>query len=98
MLARTFSARAQTETPLLAPSPTRVALDKILPKFEAKTGHKVKVTYSGARTTTQRVAHGDPMDVSLIVAPVNGAITSGTVVPSSMVTIASYQVAFAVPN
>jgi molybdate transport system substrate-binding protein len=91
-------AYAQSEITLLAPNPTRVALDKILPKFEAKSGKKVKVTYLGARTTTQRVAHGDPLDVSLIVAPVNGAITSGTVVPSSMVTVASYQVAVAVPN
>ena len=94
----TAGAYAQTEITLLAPNPTRVALDKILPKFEAKTGKKVKPTYGGARTTTQRVAHGDPLDVSLIVAPVNGAITSGTVVPSSMVTVASYQVAVAVPN
>ena len=98
MLGGAFSARAQNEITLLTPSPTRVALDKILPKFEAKTGHKVKVTYSGARTTTQRVAHGESMDVSLVVAPVNGAITSGAVVPSSMVTVASYQIAFAVPN
>jgi molybdate transport system substrate-binding protein len=92
------NARAQGEITLLAPNPTRVALDKVLPKFEAKTGHKVKATYGGARTTTQRVAHGDPLDVSLVVAPVNGAITSGTVVPGSMVTVASYQTAVAVPN
>ena len=98
ILGNTFRARAQNEITLLAPNPTRVAVDKILPKFQAKTGHKVTVTYGGARTTTQRVAHGDPLDVSLIVAPVNGAITSGTVVPGSMVTVASYQVAVAVPN
>jgi molybdate transport system substrate-binding protein len=91
-------ARAQSEITLLAPNPTRVALEKILPKFEAKTGRKVKVTYGGARTTTQKVAHGDPLDVSLIVAPVTGALRSGAVVPSSMTLVASYQTGVAVPN
>jgi molybdate transport system substrate-binding protein len=92
------TAGAQTEITLLAPSPTRVALQKILPAFEKKTGYKVKVTYSGARTTTQRVAHGDPLDVSLVVAPVTGALTSGAVVPSSMTLVASYQTAVAIPK
>ena len=92
------SARAQSEITLLAPSPTRVTLDKILSNFQAKTGYKVKVTYSGARTTTQRVAHGDPLDVSLVVAPVTGALTSGTVIPGSMTLVASYLTAVAVPK
>ena len=91
-------AGAQTEITLLAPNPTRVALEKIIPKFEAQTGNKVKVTYGGARTTTQRVSHGDPLDVSLIVAPVEGAVVSGVVVPSSRTLVASYQIAVAVPN
>jgi len=93
-----FGARAQTGITLLAPNPTRVALDKILPNFQAKTGYKVRVTYGGARTTTQKVAHGEPLDVSLVVAPVTGALTSGTVVPGSMTLVASYQTAVAVPK
>jgi molybdate transport system substrate-binding protein len=92
------SALAQSEITLLAPIPTRVALDKILPNFQSKTGYKVKATYGGARTTTQRVAHGDALDVSLVVAPVNGAITSGVVIPGSMTVVASYQIAVAVPK
>src|SRR2546430_5172324 len=87
------SARAQSEITLLAPSPTRRPLDKIVSNFQAKTVHKVKVTYSGARTTTQAVAKGDPLDVSLIVAPVTGALTSGAVIASSMTVVASYQTA-----
>jgi molybdate transport system substrate-binding protein len=90
--------RAQSEITLLAPNPTRVALEKIVSNFQAKTGYKVKVTYGGARTTTQRVAHGDPLDVSVVVAPVTGALTSGTVIPSSMTLVASYQTAVAVPK
>ena len=89
---------AQTEITLLAPNPTRVALEKIIPKFEAQSGNKVKVTYGGARTTTQRVSHGDPLDVSLIVAPVEGAVVSGAVDPSSRTLVASYQIAVAVPK
>lgn len=92
------SARAQSEITLLAPSPTRRPLDKILSNFQAKTVYKVKVTYSGARTTTQSVAKGEAMDVSLVVAPVTGALTSGAVIPSSMTLVASYQTAVLVPK
>jgi molybdate transport system substrate-binding protein len=60
--------------------------------------YKVKVTYSGARTTTQSVAKGEAMDVSLVVAPVTGALTSGAVIPSSMTLVASYQTAVLVPK
>ncbi len=92
------NARSQGEITLLAPNPTRVAIDKILQKFEAKSGYKVKVAYGGARTTTQRVAKGEALDVSLIVAPVTGAMVSGAVVPSSMTLVASYLTAVAVPK
>ena len=93
-----LSAWGQNEITLLAPNPTRRPLEKIISNFQAKTTHKVKVTYGGARTTTQRVAHGEPLDVSLVVAPVTGALTSGTVVPGSMTLVASYQTAVAVPK
>ena len=93
-----LSAWGQSEITLLAPNPTRRPLEKILSNFQAKTTYKVKVTYGGARTTTQRVAHGEPLDVSLVVAPVTGALTSGTVVPSSMTVVASYQTAVAIPK
>jgi len=92
------SARAQSEITLLAPSPTRRPLDRILSNFQAKTAQKVRVTYSGARTTTQAVAKGEPLDVSLIVAPVTGALTSGAVIASSMTVVASYQTAVVVPK
>jgi molybdate transport system substrate-binding protein len=89
---------AQAEITLLAPSPTRKPMDRILQNFQTKTGQKVKVTYSGARTTTQSVAKGDAMDVSLVVAPVTGALTSGAVIPGSMTLVASYQTAVLVPK
>ena len=91
-----MSARAQGEITLLAPGPTRRTLEKIVPAFEAKTGHKVKVTYGTGRTSTQAVAKGEPLDVSLIVAPITGALTSGSVIPSSETLVASYYTAIAV--
>jgi molybdate transport system substrate-binding protein len=90
------TARAQSEITLLAPGPTRRTLEKIIPQFEAKTGHKVKVTYATGRTSTQTVAKGEPLDVSLIVAPITGALTSGSVVVSSETLVASYYTAIAV--
>jgi molybdate transport system substrate-binding protein len=90
------TAHAQSEITLLAPGPTRRTLEKILPQFEAKTGHKVKATYATGRTSTQAVAKGEPLDVSLIVAPVTGALTSGSVVPGSETLVASYYTAIAV--
>jgi len=92
------SASAQSAITVLAPSPTRRPLDRILSNFQTKTGHEVKVTYSGARTTTQAVAKGEPLDVSLIVAPITGALTSGAVIASSMTVVASYQTAVVVPK
>ena len=91
-------ALAQSEITLLAPASSRRALDKILPNLEAKTGYKVKVTYGRARNSTQSVAKGEAMDVSIVVAPVTGALTSGAVVPSSMTLVASYLTAVAVPK
>jgi len=91
-------ARAQGEITLLAPSPSRRPLDKIIQNFQAKSGQKVKVTYSGARTTTQSGAKGEVLDVSLVVAPVTGVLTSGAVIPESMTLVASYQTAFLVPK
>jgi len=98
LFAGAVTAQAQSEITLLAPSPTRRPLDRILANFQAKSGQKVKVTYSGARTTTQMVAKGDALDVSLVVAPVTGAVTSGAVIPSSMTLVASYQTAVVVPK
>src|SRR5947199_390962 len=41
------TAHAQSEITLLAPGPMRTPLDKIVANFQAKTNHKVKVTYGG---------------------------------------------------
>src|SRR5580692_1237648 len=66
------SARAQSEITLLAISPMRPPTQKIVDSFQAKTGHKVKVTYGSSSETRRTVAKGQPLDVSLIIAPFPG--------------------------
>ena len=92
------SARAQSEITLLAPGPMRTPLDKIVANFETKTGNKVKVTYGSGLSTRESVAKGEPLDVSLVVAPFPGALASGNVIPGSATTVASFLMAVAVPK
>lgn len=92
------SVHAQSEVTLLAPRPMQPTIDKIVANFQSKTGPKTKVTYQSARVTRQSVAKGEPLDVSLIVAPFPGAIASGTIIPSSATPVASFLTALAVPK
>lgn len=93
-----IDARGQGEITLLAVGPMRAPTQKIVANFEAKTGHKVKVTYGNGLETRQMVAKGQPLDVSLVIAPFPGAIASGTIIPSSATTVASILTAVAVPK
>jgi len=86
------SAQAQDEVTLLVPGPARVALDKLLPAFESKTGHKVKVTYGTSLGTKEQVARGEAFDVPVMRAPYQEALASGNVVVNSATTIASFVV------
>jgi ABC-type molybdate transport system substrate-binding protein len=62
-------ANAQSEITLLAVGPMRAPTQKIVDNFEAKTGHKVKVTYGNGAETRKMVAQGKPLDVNLLIAP-----------------------------
>jgi molybdate transport system substrate-binding protein len=92
------SARAQSEITLLAVGPMRAPTQKIVANFEAKTGYKVKATYVNGVASRQTVAKGQPLDVSLLVAPFPGAIASGTIIPSSATPVASILTAVGVPK
>jgi molybdate transport system substrate-binding protein len=91
-------ARAQGEITLLAVGPMRAPTQKIVDSFQAKTGYKVKVTYGNGSETRQMVAKGQPLDVSLVIAPFPGAIASGTIDPASGVTVASILTGIGVPK
>src|ERR1700680_4447630 len=91
-------ARAQSEITLLAVGPMRAPTQKIVANFEAKTGYKVKVTYGNGADTRRMVAKGQPLDVSLIVAPFPGALASGTIDPNSATPVTSILTAVGVPK
>src|SRR5437016_2223959 len=92
------SARAQTEITVLDVGTMRATTQKIVANFEAKTGHKVKVTYGNGVETRRMVAKGQGLDVSLIIAPFPGAIASGTIIPESATRIANILTAVGVPK
>jgi molybdate transport system substrate-binding protein len=92
------SARAQNEITLLAVGPMRAPTQKIIANFEAKTGRKVKVTFGNGVDTRRMVAKGQALDVSLVIAPFPGAITSGAIDPTSATTIVSILTAVGVPK
>jgi molybdate transport system substrate-binding protein len=92
VLGNTPSAHAQDEVTLLVPGPTKLALDKLIPAFESKTGYKVKVTYGRSLGTRDQVAQGEPFDVPVMRAPYDAALASGNIIASSATTIASFQV------
>jgi molybdate transport system substrate-binding protein len=91
-------ARAQSEITLLASGTMRAPTEKILANFQAKTSYKVKVTYVNGVATRQTVAKGQPLDVSLIIAPFPGAIASGSIIPGSATPVASILTAVGVPK
>src|SRR5436190_14729471 len=88
----------QREITLLAVGPMRAPTAKIVAGFEAKTGHKVNVTYGNGAETRRTVAKGQGLDVSLIIAPFPGAIASGTIVPGSATVVANILTAVGVPK
>jgi len=94
----TGRAQAQTEVTLLAVGPMRAPTQKIVADFEAKTGNKVKVTYGNGVETRRMVAKGQPLDVSIIIAPFPGALTSGAILLNSATPIASILTAIGVPK
>jgi len=91
-------AQGQGEVTLLAVGPMRAPTQRILAGFEAKTGRKVKVTYGNGVETRRTVAKGQPLDVSIIIAPFPGALTSGSIVLDSATPIASILTAVGVPK
>src|SRR5437870_8309413 len=96
--ATAFTAQAQSEITLLAPGPMRTPLDKIVANFQAQRTYKVKVTYGTGLSTRQSIAKGEPLDVTLAVAPFYGAIASGSVDPKSATPVTSFLMAVAVPK
>jgi len=98
LLGISVNARGQSEITLLAPGPMRRPIDQIILNFQAKTNYKVKVTYGTGLSTRQSVAKGEPLDVTLMVAPFPGAMASGSIIPGSATPVTSFLMAVAVPK
>ena len=91
-------AQGQGDITLLAVGPMRAPTQKIVDAFQAKTGRTVKVTYGNGVETRRTVAKGQPLDVSLIIAPFPGALTSGSIVLESATPINTILTAIGVPK
>jgi molybdate transport system substrate-binding protein len=95
MLLAPSSARAD-EVSLVAPGGIRTAIEKMVPDFEKKTGHKVKATFGSGGGTKEQVVRGEPFDVPIVQPPYPEVLASGHVVLSTETPLATVAVAVAV--
>jgi len=98
ILGGSFAAHAQTETTLIAPGGIRAPLEELIPRYEKKTGQKVKATYGSGGGTRKQVLNGEAFDVPVIQLPDADVRASGQVVPDSARPLASVAVGLAVAH
>ena len=85
------------EVLLIAPGSIRTALEEqLIPKFERKTGYKVKASWGSDGFTHQEVVRGEACDVAVGHPPFQDMIDSGNVVASSEKVLASVALGVAV--
>ena len=90
------SSATADEVTLVAPGGIRAAIEKMIPDFEKKTGHKVKPTFGSGGGTKQQVVRGEPFDVPIVQPPYPEVLASGNVVTSSETPLATVAVGIAV--
>src|SRR5260221_12160657 len=88
--------RAQTEITLIAPGGIRTSIEKLIPGFEQKTGYKVKATFGSGGGTKKQVIQGDAFDGPIVQPPFEEVLTSGNVVASTRIPLASVALGVAV--
>ena len=89
------TARAD-EITLIGPGGVKAAVEKLIPAFEKKTGHKVKATFGSGLGTKKQVASGEPFDVPIVQPPFPEVLASGHVIASSATPLATVAVGVAV--
>jgi molybdate transport system substrate-binding protein len=89
------AARAD-EITLVGPGGVKAAVEKMIPAFEKKTGHKVKATFGSGLGTKRQVASGEPFDVPFIQPPFPEVLASGHVIVASATPLATVAVGVAV--
>jgi molybdate transport system substrate-binding protein len=93
--ANAHAAQAQSEITLLAPGSIRVLRD-LVPRFEQKTGHKVKMTFGSGDGTKQQIARGEMFDVSVLQPPYPDVLSSGHVLTNSATPLATVAIGLVV--
>jgi molybdate transport system substrate-binding protein len=94
-LCHAYSAAAD-EVTLVAPGGMRCPIDRMVPDFERKTGHKVKPTIGAGGATHQQVVRGEAFDVPIVQPPYQDVIASGNVVTGSETPLATVAIVVAV--
>lgn len=84
------------EITLIAPGGIRDAIQKIIPEFERKTGHRVKATFGSGGGTKKQVMSGELFDVPVVQPPLAPVIATGHVMPATETPLAVVPVAVAV--
>lgn len=86
------------EVTLVTMAGIKPPLDELIPRFEQKTGIKVKLVLGPVAPTREHVVKGDAFDLAVVLDPDAAVLSSPNIVPSSAVTLASLAVGAAVPH
>jgi molybdate transport system substrate-binding protein len=84
------------EVSLIAPGGIRAPIEKMIPDFERKTGHKVNATFGSGNGTKQQVMKGEVFDVPIVQPPLGEVTSTGHVVNLTETPLATVAVAVAV--
>ena len=84
------------EVTLIAPGGIRLPIERMIPEFERKTGHKVVATFGSGGGTRLRIMSGENFDVPIVQPPLSEVLASGHVVAGTGTPLASVPVAVAV--
>jgi molybdate transport system substrate-binding protein len=84
------------EITVIGPAGARASIEELAPAFEAKTGYKIKGTFGASGAMKKRVIDGEAFDVPLLLKPIDDALASGTVVETSLRSLAEVPIALAV--
>ncbi len=84
------------EVSLIAPGGIRDPIQKMIPDFERRSGHKVNATFGSGLGTKQQVMKGEIFDVPIVQPPLAEVTSTGHVVNSSETPLATVAVAVAV--
>jgi molybdate transport system substrate-binding protein len=81
---------------LVAPGGIKAALEKLIPRFEQASGHKVAPTFTSGGSAKAKTVAGEVFDVPIVQPPLDTVLGSGHVVARSETPVATVNVVVAV--